>query len=203
MLVITGTQRSGTSVIAKALIESGYDLGSTWYDEIAQGGYENEMVCGFYRRYLGDPSFPFDDFHLPIVSEHKLYQYNPQVIKFSYLLMNPAFVTIWHRYRPHNDTFLVMSRSKEHVMRSKMRVPDRFEHDSLLLMQDIATMNWNFRTSSQLLPALGYQARVLPFPACLHWPVSDINERLAYLDPSVQIWPKAWARVVDLNKVHF
>ena len=70
MLVVTGTQRSGTSVIAKALIESGYDIGSTWYDEIAQGGYENELVCGFYRDNLGDPSFPFDDFDLQLISNY-------------------------------------------------------------------------------------------------------------------------------------
>lgn len=203
MLVITGTQRSGTSVIAKALIESGYDIGSTWFDKVAQGGYENELVCGFYKDYLGDTSFPFDDFDIDLRSEFAFSDYNPQVIKFSYLLMNPAFVTIWHRYRPHNDTFLVMSRQKEHVIQSKMRVASRFKHDSILLQQTPEALKWNFHTSLVLLSKLGYKGRVLPFPDCLHWPLFEINNRLALLDPSVQIDPKAWTNVVDLNKVHF
>lgn len=203
MLVVTGTQRSGTSVIAKALIESGYDLGSNWYDEEAQGGYENELICGFYREYLGDPSFPFDDFDLPLAGRYGFSNYNPQVIKFSYLLMNPAFVTIWHKFRAQQDTFLVMSRHKEHVIKSKLRLPSRFKHDSPLLTQTPEALMWNFHTSLVLLDRLGYKGRLLPFPDCLHWRVSDINRRLTYLDPSVQIWPKVWKEVVDLDKVHF
>ena len=67
MLVITGTQRSGTSLIARALEESGYDLGSTLWDEEVQGGLDNDLICGFYQQYLGDPTFPFDDYDWPVV----------------------------------------------------------------------------------------------------------------------------------------
>ena len=203
MLVITGTQRSGTSLIAKALEESGYDLGSTLWDEEVQGGFDNDLICGFYQQYLGDPTFPFDDYEWPATEPKQFAAMNYEVVKFCYLLMNPAFVAIWHKFRPEGDTFLVMNRNKKHVVKSKLRMWKRFKHDSLLLRQSTSELLYgNFYTSVLLLGDLGYKYQWLDFPECVS-NLGKINEALAMLDPNVQIDPKAWERIYDPSKIHF
>lgn len=206
MLVITGTQRSGTSLIAKALEKSRYDLGSSWWDEEVQGGYENEVICAFYREHLGDPTFPFNDMKLPTypegVIEELFMALDLEVTKYSYLLMNPAFVMMWLKFRPKGDTFLVMDRNKREVINSKLRIWDRFQHDSLLLNQSPEHLHANFEVSLILLEEFGYNIRVLPFPKCVN-DLEHINATLAALDPNVQIKLGAWERTLDTSKIHF
>jgi len=205
MLVICGTQRSGTSMIAKCFIELGYDLGSGLWDEEAQGGYENETICAFYRNYLGDPRFPFDDFELPefLNPTRNFEVLDLPVVKFSYLLMNPAFVTIWHKFRPHSeDVFLVMNRNKEDVVRSKQRLVQRFMHDSWLLAQSPEELEENFRISLDYLSGW-YKTEVLDFPECLDH-LEVVNRRLDALGLfELLISQDVWNSVVDKNKVHF
>ena len=206
MLVITGTQRSGTSLIARALIESGYDLGSNWFDKKVQGGYEHEMVCMFYRQYLGDPDFPFRDMNLPTYQDCTIpfQRLDFEVIKFSYLLMNPAFVSIWHKFRPEGDTFLVMDRPKKQVLKSKARHWNQFDKDSYLLQQSARTLKDSFHRSLTLLRSLGYPAYLISFPACITaGGLDEINKGLNYLDPNVQIQLEVWERVLDETKIHF
>ena len=202
MLLITGTQRSGTSLIAKARIESGYDLGSTWSDEEVQGGYDNEVISGFYRKYLGDPTFPFDDFDISEVDPGQFAAMDYEVVKFCYLLMNPVFVMIWRKFRPEGDTFLVMNRYKVCVVQSKNRTLERFKHDSLLLRQCVSGLLGNFYASVLLLGDLGYRYETLHFPECVS-NLGKINVALARLDPNVQIDPGVWERIYDPSKIHF
>lgn len=202
MLVVTGTQRSGTSLIAKALKYSGYDLGSTLWDEEVQGGLDNDLICGFYQQYLGDPTFPFDDYEWPVVGPEQFVNINYEVVKFCYLLMNPAFVMIWHKFRPEGDTFLVLNRNKSHVIASKKRRLERFKHDSLLLRQCVSGLLANFYASVILLGDLGYKYQWLSFPECVS-DLEKINEALATLDPNVQIDPNVWKSVYDPSKIHF
>lgn len=72
MLVITGTQRSGTSLVAQMFQKEGYDLGTEWWDDKAEGGLDNPLICAFYRDHLGDKTFPFDDMKLPKLSTREL-----------------------------------------------------------------------------------------------------------------------------------
>ena len=200
MLVITGTQRSGTSLIATALVESGYELGGIPWDEV--GGHENAAICGFYSEYLGDPTFPFDDYDWPVVEPGQFAALGYEVVKFSFLLMNPAFVTIWHKFRPEGDTFLVMNRNKGDVIRSKFRMSEQFDHDSLLLVQGPKQLFKNYLASLFLLADLGYRSETLNFPECVT-DLGKINTALATLDPEVQIKPDVWERVYDPSKIHF
>lgn len=205
MLCITGTQRSGTSLIAMALEKSGNDLGSSLWDEEALGGYENDTICSFYREYLGDPTFPFDDYELYCPEDEILKRFfigmNNRVVKFSYLLMNPVFGLIWHKYRSEDDTFLVMNRVKEDVVASKKRVWHRFRHDSSLLQQVATELEFNYRKSLCFLEE-HYNVRVLQFPECVE-NLDGINAALGALDPEVQIRSTAWESVLDNNKIHF
>jgi len=202
MLVITGTQRSGTSLIARVLEETGYDLGSSLWDEEVQGGLDSDLICGFYQQYLGDPTFPFDDYEWPVVEPEQFAAMDYEVVKFCYLLMNPAFVTIWHKFRPEGDTFLVMHRKPEHVVASKLRKWERFRHDSLLLVQVSKPLHSNFHHSTHLLRSLGYKYETLYFPECVS-SLGKINEALRSLDPDVQINSEVWDKLYDPTKIHF
>jgi len=200
MLVVTGTQRSGTSLIATALVESGYELGGIPWDKV--GGYENATICGFYNKYLGDPTFPFSTYDWPIIRPEQFAAMGYQVTKFSFLLMNPTFVAIWHKFRPEGDTFLVMNRNKQHVIESKRRMQKQFQHDSLLLKQMPAGLRENFYDSVRALNCLGYRYQWLNFPQCVS-DLGKINEALTALDPDVQIKPEVWESVFDPTKIHF
>lgn len=202
MIVITGRQRSGTTLIAEALIKSGYDLGSQMRDEV--GGYEHDFTCAFYRDYLGDVTFPFDDYPgLPSVHSGNFTTFRRKAIKFSYLMMNPVFVTIWHKFRSHRkelDKFLVLHRTSEEVVQSKWRKHERFKHDSLLLDQDAITLKWSFNCSLSLLRQW-YLVEIVHFPSDFT-DLILLNEALARLDPEVQINPRVWKELYDPSKIH-
>jgi len=213
MLVITGTQRSGTSVVAKLIAESGVELhNAAPWDEGAMGGYEHEGICAFYRNYLGDPRFPFDDMELPDAPgglfsngwRGVFADMNPRVAKFSYLLMNPAFVTIWNKFRPdpRRDKFLVMLRSTQSVVQSKLRRHERFQHDSVLLKQGADVLEENRGISYNLLVRLYHSTWMLPFPACLN-DREMLNGALRYLQAGIEVSEDVWDRVVDKSKVNF
>lgn len=208
MIVITGAQRSGTSVIAECLIKSGYDLGADWYDQEVNGGYDSPIVCAFYRDYLGDDRFPFEDMKVPfwpgIQTSFKHLGSDIDALKFCYLTMNPAFVSIWQRFRPLNygDQFLVMLRDPKDIIQSKRRILSRFKYDSELLNQDVQELARNRAHSTYLLRQLGYQVEYLPFPACLS-ELTRVNTVLARLDAGIQIKEDVWNQTVDFTKVHY
>jgi len=204
MLIITGTQRSGTSAAALMFQEEGYDVGSDLWDDIAQGGLENEIACAFYRDYLGDPAFPFDDFpNLPRVNQTAFANLNLPVIKFSYLCMNPAFVTIWSKFRPPSkgDRFLVMRRNFDTVVASKRAHYDRFLHDSRLLTQEPETLSGNYMGSIGLLVDLGYPVAFMTFNDLMY--NYCINDYLAYIGCNLRIREETWKKVIDTSKIHF
>ena len=208
MLVITGTQRSGTTAAASLFKAEGYDLGSDLWDEV--GGLENETICAFYREYLGDDRFPFTNF--PALQGIRLSgplsfalfeQVSLPVVKFSMLCMNPAFVTIWSKFRPPSkgDEFLVMNRSKMLVVKSKRASWDIFQQDSILLNQDAHTMSHNFATSVGLLTDYGYPVSVMPFEDLMN--NFSITYYLAEMGCHLRIREKTWEKVIDPGKVHF
>ncbi len=218
MLIITGTQRSGTSAAALMFQAEGYDLGSNLWDDIAQGGLENEVVCAFYRYYLGDSAFPFDDFpgldkvepldlSGPIspylLPEDEFSILDRPVIKFSYLCMNPAFVTIWSKFRPPSmgDRFLIMKRNFDTVIASKRAHTDRFMHDSRLLTQEPETLKGNFMNSVVTLIDLGYPTVVMSFHDLMY--TYSINDYLIKLGCNLRIKEETWKGVIDISKVHF
>lgn len=202
MIVITGTQRSGTSVTARLLSESGFDLQSNLWHEDIDGGYEHEVICGFYREYLGDPTFPFDNYPWPHATAEDFQSVDARVAKFSFLLMNPILVTIWRRFRGTSDRLLILKRPTADVVRSKERVKDRFSHDSILLAQDPTVLRAHFDKSLCLVEKLGFEYATLPFPEFLE-DRATMNRALGRLDPTVQVDRRTWSDVVDPSKVHF
>ena len=124
-----------------------------------------------------------------------------KVVKFSYLCMNPAFVTIWNKFRPSGDVFLVMHRNAEHVVWSKARAFNRFIHDSNLLPRSFESVRYNFEASVMQLTKYRHQVWMLPFPECLD-DLNMVNEALDTLIGTT-IPEDIWNKVVDKSLVHF
>lgn len=138
MLLITGTQRTGTSFVANFCKQSGYDLGTDFWHSDINGGLESPDICKFYRDKLGDPTFPFSDFDEAVNNrEYKpLRELNYDVQKFSYMLMNPQFVDMWFKERGNQDRLLILMREAEKVCKSKTNSDirtQRFSTDSSLI----------------------------------------------------------------------
>ena len=202
-LIITGTQRAGTTATARLFQAEGHDLGSTLMDEV--GGLENETVSSFYRHYLGDPTFPFDDFPNLTQGARTEFEFmfmSWPVIKFSYLCMNPAFVSIWHKFRPVGcgDRFLIMYRNTETVCQSKRRHIERFSHDSQLLGLPPYAMQYNFDASCVALNNLGYPITIMPFDRLIQ--DFSINQYLTNLGTDLRIKEETWEKIIDPGKVH-
>ena len=201
MIVIGGTQRSGTSLMAQLLEASGYDLDSEEGDEV--GTAEHELTCGFFRDYLGDDQFPYDTRSWPHATPEQFAAIDLKVIKFAYLLMNPVFISVWHKFRPpsRGDSFLILNRVKDQVVKSKYASWKWFSHDSPMLLQDAVTLEWNFRVCLGMLKDYEYPIEVLPFPGYLK-NFEFVNRILVLLDPTVQITRKAWDDTIDHSRSH-
>lgn len=212
MLVVTGTQRSGTSVLMKMLMDSGVYVPDVnlWWDDDVDGGMENKLICYFYRRYLSDITFPYGAMQLPdefvkmswYTVIDRFEEMNLEATKFSYLLMNPVFINIWQEYRGRNkDQFLICYRPPRDVCKSKLRHPDQFDSDSVLLQQTPEALQWNFDASVRNLRWYGYDFYFLGYPAFLYsrqW----VNMGLGYLGFNRSISEKTWKDIVDLDKIH-
>ena len=202
MLVITGTQRSGTTAAASLFKEEGYDLGSDLWDEV--GGLENETICAFYRMYLGDETFPFTNFPgLPQGHANHFANLSLPVVKFSMLCMNPAFVTIWSKFRPPSkgDRFLVMKRGTRAVTDSKAAHKEIFQQDSWLLNQDSWVLRENRAMSISYLKDFGYPISIMPFENLMY--NFCINDYLKQMGCDLRIKRYTWEKVIDPGKVHY
>jgi len=213
MLIITGTQRAGTTLVASLFVDAGYFLGITNRDDV--GGFENQTICSFYRDYLGDETFPYSDFphdrpaitgvEQPFTHIAGSFAFlDLPVVKFSYLCMNPTFVSIWHKFRPeeaYHDKFLILHRNPFHVIRSKKIKKERFNLDSVLIKQTAAALESNFAMSTQMIQDFGYQNVIVPFKAL----ITDfvINNYLAELGVEVRILRTTWDTIFDSDKIHF
>jgi len=206
MLVITGTQRSGTSMTAQYLTKMGINVGSDlWHDDI-NGGLENIDICLWYRKKLKIPDFPFSD--LPEKEDFiDLKDMDLKAVKFSFLLMQPELVRIWLKERHgKKDKFLVLMRNLHDVFKSKRSTPERrerFKKDTAILNQNVPMLYQNFHHSLQLLAAAHADVRLFSFP--------DICYNLD-LPKTLYIWggipeansPKGhleWENLVDHNKI--
>jgi len=206
MIVITGTQRSGTSLTAKFFKECGYDIGSTfWHDDI-NGGLENIEACMFFRNYIGDESFPFSD--MPLTGYEKMNQANykltnirSEVIKFSYLFMIPSFLYMWHKFRKNKDKLLILKRNTESVCKSKKRV-DRFQTDSLLLDQDPDHIEFNFNQSLKIADLLNFDYEIIYFPEFLY-SFELFSKTILKLGLDIRDKEEVWNNLIDFKKVHF
>jgi len=204
MLLITGTQRSGTSFVTNFFKQSGYDVGSDFWHEDINGGLEHLQICSFFRRYLGDPDFPFSDLPFgfdPNLDERNITHIPEKVGKFSFLMMLPILPYIWHKFRGTQDAFLILTRPLDHIVQSKKRVT-RFGTDSILLDQAPAYLGYNFNLSLRIIVKLGITYRIMEFPKLLK-DFKTFSQTILELGLDIRNKKDVWDSLVDFKKVHF
>jgi len=206
MIIVTGTQRSGTSLTIKFFKECGYDVGSTFWHKDINGGLENIEASIFFRNYIGDKSFPFSD--MPLTGYEKMNQANykltnirSEVIKFSYLFMIPSFLYVWHKFRKNKDKLLILKRNTESVCLSKKRV-DRFQTDSLLLDQNSEQIESNFNQSLKIAKMLNFDYKIIRFPDFLN-SFDFFSQTVLELGIDITNKFDVWNNLIDFKKVHF
>jgi hypothetical protein len=207
MLIITGTQRSGTTFTAQFLHRCGLQFGEQIdWDETITGGFDDLGVDRFLREYIGDKTFSYRDIDDMAVHggeiEPNIFP-KGDVFKVAYLLMNPIFIHILHKFRGKGgDRFLILNRNKDDVWRTKQRRWDRFVKDSTLLKQYPDEMRFNWNRSISVIDEYGYDYEVLQFPEFLG-DFDAFAETLERLGHDVWQYEDEWNRLVDPDKVHF
>lgn len=167
MLVITGTQRSGTSLMAKFFKLMHYDLGTAFWDPRINGGLENPDVCHAYKELVGTQDFPFSKFWSLTDKKDNftpLKDLNKPVIKFSYLTMLPEFIDYWFQQRGNQDHFLIMKRPFIKVAKSKKYNQIVFSEDWEGLDMSAVQMKLNHEKALKLLRFYGISYSIIPFP---------------------------------------
>jgi len=203
MIVITGTQRSGTSIMAKFFIEAGYSMDpNVDWDEAISGGYDNVQIDRWFRRYIGDDNFSYSDIG-DMAQGEVTPSINPtgQVCKIAYLMQNPVFIYMWHKHRGNDDKFIIMDRNKEIVFKTKQRRWDRFQYDSLLLQQSAEEMDIMFKKSLKVMDELGMKYVICPMPEVfLTWDnFCTCIEKVTFISGKEEVFDK----VIDLKKIHY
>jgi len=203
MIVITGTQRSGTSLMARYMSSCGYDLGTNFWDTRIDGGLENPDVCNFFRDILGDNHFPFFKFWEMIernhfYSFHNLHEHN-KIVKFSYLLMQPKFVRQWYIARGNQDRFIVMTRNLEDVLRSKNSREEFYDEDWSGLNLSLTRLRKSREQSLEAMKRYGMEYVEVRFP-CEPDVVQQFRDFKVPLPNNAE---KIWSDIYNPTKIHF
>lgn len=207
MLLITGMQRCGTSVLASYLYKLGYDLGTKfWHDEI-NGGLESPDICKEYQKFLDDKLFPFNDFNNSVEKREytNLNDLNYQVQKFSFLLMNSNFVDYWYDCRGNSDNLLILIRETENIFKSKKKDIKRYKRflkDHNILKQTSNEMKINFYDSFLKIIKYDFNFCVLKFPDYLE-DYFKLYNTLRKLNFNIKYDKEGWYNYIDMKKVSY
>ena len=206
MLLITGTQRTGTSLMSSYCKSLGYDMGTDFWHKEINGGLESPDICEYYSKELNDPTFPFIDFRESVKrkSFKNLSELTYDVQKFSFLLMNPKFVDIWVRERNNKDKMLILMRNMEDVCKSKEATLERslrFGGDSKWLKQSPNQLKINWYDSLIKLKNNNVPIYFLKFPNYLTNYDDVFNALKTFGGLNIKYNPKSWNNIIDLKKI--
>jgi len=188
MLIVTGTQRSGTTFLSECFINGGFDLGSTLYDADISGGYESEFFLKWSSKYI--KNFPFKDANYDTKSKLK------SVNKISFLMCLPSLLSIFIEENKINAKWLVLKRNFNDVYDSK-RSKKRFLLDHILLNQNPQELEMNFQKSIELLNYYEQKFIIIPFDTLkesghkiLDFTGIDISKqiKLKYNPNQINVW---------------
>lgn len=198
MILITGTQRAGTTVLLEFLSRCGYKTGNEMdWDKGVFGGRENLNIANFIGDYIGDESFPFTEFP---EAEPRLKNLNIELAKSSYLLMNPVFLNIYYKFRGNRDKLIVMNRDKDAVIESKRNYWKQFKKDSLLLKQGGSYLQHNFLKSLELLDKYEFEYTIVNFPYFTE-SFDYLQQKLAKLDIDISDNEELFYELIDRDKI--
>ena len=205
MLLITGTQRTGSSLMAEYLRKCGYSFDGD-HDEV--GAHDDQNISLEYRRILQDETFPWRNYPVTKRPEEvpRLEVLDYEVAKFPFLMMHPALMSIWLSARGSNqDRLLILVREAEAVVRSKTNTQRRaeiFATDSNTLKQTADEMKQNWFDSFALVLHSGIRYHFLMFPDFLRNYDSVFNALRVFGQlKNVPTSKELWEETVNMEKV--
>ena len=202
MVIITGAQRSGTSLMAKYAQQCGYDLGTDFWDDRLDGGLENPVICEHFSDLLESEQFPFKGYW-DMVGEYErslLSTLYLEIAKFSYLLMNPDFIDQWYKERGADDKFIIMWRDAEDIYKSKTMRDNIFgAEDHPMLNQTADEINLNRHKSLTKMAEYGMKFHLVNFPDIRKKDLLILS-RFSNLKLDQQ---EVWSKLFDTKKIHF
>jgi hypothetical protein len=191
MLMITGTGRCGTSVLAKFCRAIGYDPGGEWYETV-DAGYEHPKVVAINKAMMANleaGTFRPEDYRDLIRG------IQARVVKDPRFLWHPRIISTWHASR--NDlSVLLLCRDADEVAASFDRHPEWFTWHG-----NRTTIYCNFYHSVLKMAELGVPFRVLHFPSFLDQ-YEGVERELNELGLPVRDAEHVWQDIVDKSKVH-
>jgi hypothetical protein len=207
MIVICGTQRSGTTVLAQFLQKNNYFMGpNTFYDNSVNGGLESPYIAWFIREIVQDRNFPFTDFDSFFQGERK--KDISQIGNFfdfqksSYLLMDPLFIEKYLDVNP-SHRFIVLLREAHKVYASKQKYKEQFSKDAPILQQKPEIISYNLKRSIEVLTERRAKTLYLHFPQFL-LNKNETAEKLKSFDVLLKKdWAIIWDELVDYEKISY
>jgi len=185
MLIITGTGRCGTSLLAKHCQDLGFDPGGGWENRV-NAGYEDATVVRINNDLHDHPRTD---------ATNRIAAVKKRVIKDPRFLMYKEVLPAW-RARPHLK-FVLMVRSLTDVLASVEEDPKRFRPQA---GQSHAELLADFVIR---VTEYGYPFRTLHFPSCLE-NYQRVYNVLTFggLEYDFDYGARRWDKLTDWNKVH-
>jgi len=220
MLLICGSQRSGTTILTRFLHELGHDVGShISYDNTIQGGYESPHIIHFMSSQLQNQqsylfnknsTFPYQNYWDHIDMRQADLLTIPELLdqvevqKASFLLMQPLFLH-WYLTQENaieKTTFVIPYRAPTNVCASKKK-HSQFSKDHPALNLTAQTLAINMALSVQMLIMNYCNYIILPYPLFL------LEAEIAYhaLSPVIMTnttkseFFEVWNTIIDKTKI--
>lgn len=202
MLAITGTGRSGTSLMAWFCREMGYDPGGQWQSRI-NAGMEKGVFTTMNRAIWQNGG-------ANARQRKRILNYGRPTFKDPRLMIYPEALQEWIALRPDLG-LLILFRPMAHVAASAERHPKWFkrraETRNVNDMRDDDHMNWRYRQFYECLctaVASKVPMRLLTFPEFLedYDAVHEALTTVGGLEIPYEEGKQCWDRLVDLDKVH-
>jgi len=153
MIIIAGTQRSGTTFLSKCFIDAGYDLGSNLFHEDINGGYESDAALWWANNKIDN--FPFTGY-TPVPSKFT------EINKISFLMPVPGILASFINELNIVAKWIILKRDFEDVVNSKQSKP-RFKKDHPLLRQSAEELEGYFNDSLHILEVLNQEVLIIDF----------------------------------------
>lgn len=200
MLVITGTGRSGTSVVAEICRRCGFDPGGHW-DESVNAGREDRAVVKI-NRAIYDGRLSREQTQEAIRKLDRPVVKDPRFVRFG-----PRIIATWHEARSDLRVLLVL-RDLDSAVRSMLKDPERFMSGRLALDRDpkaaAAQLRQQIAWFQQACRSYDIPLASVRFPDFISKPLPLYRalQKFGQLDIPRDIFMSSHASVCDWNKVH-
>tara|TARA_Y100000310_G_C20675483_1_gene812793 strand:- start:1606 stop:2223 length:618 start_codon:yes stop_codon:yes gene_type:complete len=202
MIVIGGTQRSGTSLLTTFVKDYGFNVGTDFWHQDINGGLESPIICNYISKKMNLKEFPFKSFNK--IKHNTIYEPEIVIQKFSFLLMDSRFIKHLSVLYP-DLKLLITQRNEDKVIKSKKSTPERekrFKGDHPILKQSSKELKTSKRKAIKEIQKRRIQNEQVEFDDIINKP-KKVVEKLNLLglgidlDKSLNIFN----RIIDKTKI--